>query len=224
MRIVLGFFSLGCFLLLSAKALTKRLKLDKLDKWLMKAHKMFSGLLFILCLLHIVFVFPVLQNRDVFVVVSGVAAVIFMILLIALCHMIKDAQTKMRWHRILDIAMLLCLFGHVVFYYVDFHAYQQKVTDIVWEDVNVADIADGIYEGEYDAGYIYARVEVEIRDGKMISITLLEHRNERGKAAECIIDDILEEQSITVDAVSGATNSGNVIKKAVENAISPLKK
>ena len=155
------------------------------------------------------------------VVVSGVAAVIFMILLIALCHMIKDAQTKMRWHRILDIVMLLCLIGHVVFYYMDFHSYQQKVTDIVWEDVNVADIADGIYEGEYDAGYIYARVEVEIRDGKMISITLLEHRNERGKAAERIIDDILEKQSITVDAVSGATNSCNVIKKAVENALFP---
>lgn len=221
MGIVTGILSLLCFVLLSVKALTKRLHLEKTDKWLMKVHKMFSGLLFILCLLHIALVFPVLQNRDILVTVSGLAAVTFMILLIALCHMIKDVQKKMRWHRILDIAMLLCLIGHVVFYYADYNAYRQNMANIVWEDINIAEIADGIYEGEYDAGYIYARVEVEIRDGKMISITILEHRNERGKAAERITDAILEKQEITVDAVSGATNSSNVIKKAVENALLP---
>lgn len=39
------------------------------------------------------------------------------------------------------------------------------------------------------------------------------------KVAETIIDKIIDEQKIDVDAVSGATNSSTVIKKAVENAL-----
>ncbi len=68
-------------------------------------------------------------------------------------------------------------------------------------------------------GYIYAKVEVEIKDSAIVSINLLEHRNERGKHAEDIIDDIISEQKLDVDTISGATNSSNVIKKAIEKAI-----
>ena len=41
----------------------------------------------------------------------------------------------------------------------------------------------------------------------------------RGKAAEVIVDKVVATQKIDVDAVSGATNSSNVIKKAIENAV-----
>lgn len=47
----------------------------------------------------------------------------------------------------------------------------------------------------------------------------MEHRHERGKAAEVVIEKIIKEQKIDVDAISGATNSSTVIKKAVENAL-----
>ena len=50
-------------------------------------------------------------------------------------------------------------------------------------------------------------------------IRILEHKNERGQAAETIVDQIVSEQKIDVDAISGATNSSKVIKKAVENAL-----
>lgn len=40
-----------------------------------------------------------------------------------------------------------------------------------------------------------------------------------GKPAEAIVEDIVENQSIEVDAVSGATNSSRVIMKACENAL-----
>jgi hypothetical protein len=52
-----------------------------------------------------------------------------------------------------------------------------------------------------------------------ICIDILEHRNERGKAAEAITNKIIEEQKINVDTIAGATNSSTVIKKAVENAL-----
>lgn len=80
-------------------------------------------------------------------------------------------------------------------------------------------VEDGTYEGECDVGYIYAKVRVVIKKGRIASIDLLEHRNERGKPAEGILDEIMEKQQIDADVVSGATNSSKVIKKAIEYAI-----
>jgi len=104
--------------------------------------------------------------------------------------------------------------------------YLKKVADYKWavketafDEIDVANISDGIYIGEYDVNFIYAKVEVTVKDSKIVRINILEHRHERGKAAETVIDKIMEEQKIDVDAISGATNSSTVIKKAVENAL-----
>ena len=223
MGIVFGFLCLIFFCLLSAKAITHRCHLEKADRILMKFHKLISGLLMISCFLHIVFVVPVMKNRSIFVLITGIAGAIFMILLVCFCHMMKDKKRKMWWHRVLTIVMAICVAGHIVTWVVDFNDYQKKVSNIVFEDIELADIKDGVYEGEYDAGYIYAKVEVEIRNNEIVFITLLEHRNERGKTAECILDDVVAKQEIDVDAVSGATNSSNVIKKAIENAVENAK-
>ncbi len=56
----------------------------------------------------------------------------------------------------------------------------------------------------------------------MINIDILEHKNGRGKPAEIVVDRMVEEQKIDVDAVSGATNSSIVIKKSVENALTGI--
>ena len=71
--------------------------------------------------------------------------------------------------------------------------------------------------------FIYAKVEVTVQNGEITNINILEHRNERGKTAEVIADSIVDEQKIDVDAISGATNSSTVIKKAVENALKSRK-
>ena len=98
--------------------------------------------------------------------------------------------------------------------------YQNAVKETVIGDVDLSAIPDGVYVGEYDVNFIYAKVEVTVRNGEMTDIIILEHKQERGKAAEAVISDMLAEQKIDVDAVSGATNSSTVIKKAVENALS----
>ena len=67
--------------------------------------------------------------------------------------------------------------------------------------------------------FVYAKVEVTVQNGVITNIDILEHKNERGKAAEIVTDRIIAEQKTDVDAVSGATNSSTVIKKAVENAL-----
>ncbi|MCI9217950.1 FMN-binding protein [Lachnospiraceae bacterium 42-17] len=97
--------------------------------------------------------------------------------------------------------------------------YKQAVKETSFDEINAADIPDGIYTGEYDVKFIYAKVEVTVENGKVVSINILEHKHERGKTAETVIDKIISEQKIDVDAISGATNSSTVIKKAVENAL-----
>lgn len=97
--------------------------------------------------------------------------------------------------------------------------YKQTVKNMTFKKVNISDIADGTYVGECNVNIISAKVEVTVKSGKISSINLLEHKNERGKTAEKVIDKVLNKQKVDVDAVSGATNSSKVIKKAIENAL-----
>ena len=68
-------------------------------------------------------------------------------------------------------------------------------------------------------GYIKAVVEVEVRNHQLIRVDLIKHVNERGEPAEVIVDDMVADQRVDVDGVSGATNSSKVIKTAVKNAL-----
>ena len=97
--------------------------------------------------------------------------------------------------------------------------YKRAIGETTFDEIDIADVSDGTYIGEYDVNFIYAKVEVTVEDWEIVSINILEHRHERGKAAEKVIEKLIEEQKIDVDAVSGATNSSTVIKKAVENAL-----
>lgn len=97
--------------------------------------------------------------------------------------------------------------------------YKQAVKDLIVGEVALSDVPDGAYEGGCDVGFISARVEVKVRDGEITDIVLLEHKNERGAPAEAIIADMVDAQKIDVDAVTGATNSSTVLKKAVEDAL-----
>ncbi|MBN7771866.1 FMN-binding protein [Clostridium aminobutyricum] len=101
--------------------------------------------------------------------------------------------------------------------------YKTEVKALTFAEVELSQIPDGDYEGSCDVGLIAAKVKVDVKEGQIQHIDLLEHKNGRGEAAEAIIDDIVRRQKIDVDAISGATNSSKVIKKAVENALESAK-
>ena len=119
------------------------------------------------------------------------------------------------------IVLLLLLIGLIcgAVYLKNVADYKRAIEETTFDEIDIADVSDGIYIGEYDVNFIYAKVEVTVEDGEIVSINIMEHRHERGKAAETVIEKIIEEQKIDVDAISGATNSSTVIKKAVENAL-----
>lgn len=84
---------------------------------------------------------------------------------------------------------------------------------------NMAEISDGEYIGEYSITPVYVKVNVTVKNHEIINIEILQHDNGLGSPAENITDDIIDTQSLEVDAVSGATVSSNCILKAIENAI-----
>lgn len=117
------------------------------------------------------------------------------------------------------IIILLILLCFLIWYLKSVADYKQAVRETSIREIRLSDVANGTYIGEYNVNFIYAKAEVTVQDGAITGIQLLEHKNERGKAAKTITDRIITEQKIDVDAVSGATNSSTVIKKAVENAL-----
>ena len=98
--------------------------------------------------------------------------------------------------------------------------YKAKVDALTFDEIDLTKVEDGVYEGQCDTGVVRARVQVTVRDHRLESIELLEHENGRGAPAEAILAQMVEEQTTAVDAVSGATCSSKVIRKAVENALS----
>lgn len=129
---------------------------------------------------------------------------------------------KLSRKRILLFAVSLLFLIGLVFttvYLKSVADYKKAVRETTFSNINISNIPDGIYVGEYDVDFVYAKVEVTVWDGVITNIDILEHKNGRGKPAEVVAGRIMEEQKIDVDAVSGATNSSVVIKKAVENAL-----
>ena len=129
---------------------------------------------------------------------------------------------KLSPKRILSFTAILLFLISLIFTAVHLKSvadYKIAVKEITFGNVDITDVPNGVYVGEYDVDFVYAKVEVTVQNGVITNIDILEHKNGRGSRAEVVVDRIIEEQKIDVDAVSGATNSSIVIKKAVENAL-----
>ncbi len=93
----------------------------------------------------------------------------------------------------------------------------QNVSDSAFD---LSAISDGVYQGECENGLVAVTVEVEVENHSITNVDILRHQNGLGKDAEVIVDEVVKEQSVEVDAISGATMSSETILKAIENALS----
>lgn len=116
--------------------------------------------------------------------------------------------------------LILLLLSVVVLVIVNF----PKPLSISNSSYDLSALANGNYEGECSNGLVYAKVVVTIQDHQLQHVKILEHRNGKGQAAESIPNTVVAEQSLSVDAVSGATVSSQTILKAIENALSVERK
>jgi len=87
---------------------------------------------------------------------------------------------------------------------------------------NLTGKQDGEYQGKYSVSGTPVKVTlvVTLKNEKISFIKIIEHIcSPIGKKAEKIIDSVISQQSLEIDAVSGATASSKGILKAVENAL-----
>jgi uncharacterized protein with FMN-binding domain len=208
---VLGFVVTALFIITCLRAIDKK---NRKQGILTKIHFSVSILLVVVTIAHIVITIPVWKMRTLTVLLTGFGALAFILI-----APVSAMKKKIKLHRISAMLAALLIVSHIAFNLMGFSAYRGQVDNTTINDVDISNIPDGVYAGDYDVGFIYAKVEVTVKDHEIADIAILEHRNERGKPAERIIDVIIEQQRITVDAVTSATNSSTVIKKAVENAL-----
>ncbi len=91
---------------------------------------------------------------------------------------------------------------------------------IIGGPVQADGMRDGTYRGRDKNGPNTAVVEVTIQNQKIVDVKIIQHNAWKGKSADPIIPErIVRHQSTDVDAVSGATNSSNVIMNAAQKAI-----
>lgn len=90
---------------------------------------------------------------------------------------------------------------------------------MLYEKIDMKLVADGIYQGETNAGLVIVKVDVSVKDHAIDNIDIIEHQNGLGGKAESITDRMIEQNNYDVDAVSGATLSSEAIKSAVSKAL-----
>ncbi len=128
------------------------------------------------------------------------------------------SNVKKKSSRILIVFLVILILIVGLFLFI-FLSTMQKTRNADVHEVDISAIEDGNYVGESDLGLVYVKVEVTVKDHKIENIVLLEHRNGKGQPAERIATDIVEQQKIDVDIVSGATCSSVAIKAAVVDAL-----
>lgn len=181
-------------------------------------HKISGYLFAVMIFVHLISTLWLFWQRPLAIFILGAVMVLCTVTSI-LIRLIKSKRIAFLWHKLLTCAVIPLLAAHVAICIISFQQYLHKVNAITFTNPVVCEVADGSYMGECDVGYIYAKVEVTVQNGVITNINLVQHRNERGKAAEGLVEQILSRQRTGVDAVSSATNSSKVIKKAIENAL-----
>ena len=94
-----------------------------------------------------------------------------------------------------------------------------KLVQMPVSNVALGTIDDGTYEGSYSVFPVTVKLNVTVKDHKISEILILEHINGQGGKAEAIVDQVIENQSLQVDIISGATYSSKVILKSIEEAL-----
>jgi len=137
-----------------------------------------------------------------------------------------ERGTKMSKKKYKMIGILICIaaIGFGVFYFTNIAPANKvlyEVRNAEIKDIDLNEIADGKYTGEFSYGETRCMVEVIVRNHRIEAINVLECGTpEYARKAEAVIDRIIDKQRTNVDAVSGATTTSKALLKAVESALS----
>lgn len=128
---------------------------------------------------------------------------------------------KKRYKVLIGLLVLLIIIGITGFILIQ--RMNENLDEVVLIPIETPDlslISDGIYEGSYQATPIDVMVKVTISNHQITDIEITKHVNGMGGDGEKVIDDVILNQNLDVDLVSGATYSSKVILLAIFDALS----
>lgn len=130
-------------------------------------------------------------------------------------------QKKINVTLLLTILLIVLIIFSVIRFIIQFNDFRKELIAINIEQIDFSKVREGIYNAKLDMQFISAKVLVTVTGNKVVKIDLLSHKHGPSKKYDAgkIIDSIIMKQSLDVDAVSGASGSSKVIKKAVEAAL-----
>ena len=85
--------------------------------------------------------------------------------------------------------------------------------------IDISHVADGVYNGHSETDLVKVEVKVTVEAGAIKDIEILKHECGKGRPANVIVNDMVKNNDVEVDGVSGATFSSEVIKDAVRDAL-----
>jgi uncharacterized protein with FMN-binding domain len=123
---------------------------------------------------------------------------------------------------VLGIFLVLIIAFGVAFF---FRARQmvKHIESIAIMDIDLAQIDDGVYPGEFDDFLVAVKLNVTVKEHQITKIEMVEQRAGKGYEALETIDRIIDAQSPKVDMVTGATGSSRSIMIAVQDALTGQK-
>ena len=129
----------------------------------------------------------------------------------------KKGKGRKIWLIVLIIIAVLVVAGGVIG---GLYAWRftSAVKNIDINDVDISSLPDGTYRGTYKTFHVTAEVTVTVEDGEVTEIAVVGDEDHEGEISE-LMDRVIEEQSVTVDLVSGPSASQKVTLKAVEVAL-----
>lgn len=134
----------------------------------------------------------------------------------------KKKRSKAGWIAALIIVAVLATGGGIGWSFIAKEHNEAK--NLPLDAVDFSRLEDGVYIGEYEGGMYKWRansVEVTVTSGKVTGIRQLSAAYEDKDPAkrDALYGRVIEEQSLQVDAISGATLTSKGYLQAVENAL-----
>lgn len=85
--------------------------------------------------------------------------------------------------------------------------------------IDISQVSDGVYNGHSETDLVKVEVKVTVEAGAIKDIEILKHECGKGRPASVIVNDMVKNNDVEVDGVSGATFSSEVIKDAVRDTL-----
>lgn len=117
---------------------------------------------------------------------------------------------------------ILVIIGILTGAFIFFLYYGKSETlNLTINGIDLSKVTDGLYKGSYSKGRFSYKVEVTVKDNRIESIKIISEPSffSAQELDNTIIGRVLQQQSLKVDAVTGATATSKALLKAIENAL-----